>query len=148
MQDMVAEEYHLDVLGINLHGSRKTSKKQICVSLPQAKRVRKNQNSIRVPGTRGRDQPVSDRPNPTKLIQIRPIPWSLGQIWPNHVPDVVRPILAPESRSRGIRWGDRHHFSSRICSDGSRGLGGGSEVRPIGNSGGWGVRGSKVLLSV
>ena len=96
-------------------------KKKNCVSLPQAKRVRKNQNSIRVPGTRGRDQPVSDRLNPTKLIQIQPIPWSLGQIWPNHVPDVVRPILAPESRSRGIRWGDRRHFSSRICSDGSRG---------------------------
>ena len=34
---MVAEEYHLDVLGINLQGGRKTSKKQICVSLPQAK---------------------------------------------------------------------------------------------------------------
>ena len=37
VQDMVAEEYHLDVLGINLQGGRKTSKKKNCVSLPQAK---------------------------------------------------------------------------------------------------------------
>ena len=50
---------------------------------------------------------------------------------PNHGPDVVRPILAPEQRSQPIRWGDRHHFSSRICSDGSRGLGGGPRCAPL-----------------
>ena len=50
---------------------------------------------------------------------------------PNHGPDVVRPNLAPESRSQPIRWGDRHHFSSRICSDGSRGLGVGPRCAPL-----------------
>ena len=98
----------------------------------EAKKHQKNKFALVSPKQRGtkktkfcqstRDQgqePAGIRP--TKSDQINPIPWSLGQIWPNHVPDLVRPILAPESRSRGIRWGDRPHFSSRICSDGSRG---------------------------
>ena len=36
--------------------------------------------------------------------------------------NVARPILAPESRFWGIRWGNLHHFSRSICSDRSWGL--------------------------
>ena len=62
---------------------------------------------------------------------------------PNHGPHVVRPILAPEQRSQPIHWGNRHHFSSRICSDGSWGLGRGPKCAPLeiqreGGSGGEG----------
>ena len=35
--------------------------------------------------------------------------------------NVARPILAPESRFWGIRWGNLHHFSKSICSDRSQG---------------------------
>ena len=43
--------------------------------------------------------------------------------------NVAKPILASESRFRGIRWGDRHGFSRSICSDRSLGaqMGGGVE---------------------
>ena len=97
--------------------AEKHQKKQIALVSPKQRGMKKSKfwQSTRDQG----QGPAGIRP--TKSNQINQIPWSLGQIWPNHVPDVVRPILAPESRSRGIRWGDRNHFSSRICSDGSRG---------------------------
>ena len=42
---------------------------------------------------------------------------------------VAEPILVPESRFRGIRWGNLHHFSRSIRSDRSRGSGEGSEMK-------------------
>ena len=40
-QDMVAGEYHLDVLGISLQGSEKTKKKKIALVSPNEKDGRK-----------------------------------------------------------------------------------------------------------
>ena len=83
LQDIVAGEYHLDVLGINLQGGRKNVKKKNCVSPPQEKGGRKNRNFGTVPGTRGQGTGtswVSYQPDPTKIdpdpassvAQIRP----------------------------------------------------------------------------
>ena len=44
-----------------------------------------------------------------------------GQIATKVTKHVAEPILAPESRFRGIRWGNLHHFSKSIRSDWSRG---------------------------
>ena len=74
---MVAEEYHLDVLGINLQGGRKTSKNKIALVSPKQRGGDRNSNFGRVPGVRdqgsGTSQ-VSYRPGPTK---IDPDPASL-----------------------------------------------------------------------
>ena len=40
-----------------------------------------------------------------------------GQIATQVAKYVAEPILAPESRFRGIRWGNLHHFSRSIRSD-------------------------------
>ena len=71
LQDMVAEEYHLDVLGINLQGGEKTFQKTNCESFPQEKGGPKNQNliySTRDQGSGLRDQPCII---PTKFDQDR-----------------------------------------------------------------------------
>ena len=52
-----------------------------------------------------------------------------GQIATQVAKYVAEPILAPESRFRGIRWGNLHHFSRSIRSDRSRGSGEGSEMK-------------------
>ena len=44
-----------------------------------------------------------------------------GQIATKVAKDVAEPILAPESRFRGIRWGNLHHFLRSICWDWSWG---------------------------
>ena len=117
MQDMVAEEYHLDVLGINLQGGRKTSKKQICVNLPQAKGGEKMKILAEYQGSGTRGQGPAryhtDQVRP-KLIQIRPL---CGSNQAKVARNVAEPILAPEKKSRGIRWGNRHHFSKSIWSE-------------------------------
>ena len=45
-----------------------------------------------------------------------------GQIATKVAKHVAEPILAPESRFRGIRWGNLHHFSKSIRSDWSWGV--------------------------
>ena len=40
-----------------------------------------------------------------------------GQIATQVAKYVAEPILAPETRFRGIRWGNLHHFSRSIRSD-------------------------------
>ena len=52
-----------------------------------------------------------------------------GQLATQVAKYVAEPILAPESRFRGIRWGNLHHFSRSIRSDRSRGSGEGSEMK-------------------
>ena len=44
-----------------------------------------------------------------------------GQIATQVAKYVAEPILAPESRFRGIRWGNLYHFSKSIRSDWSGG---------------------------
>ena len=51
-----------------------------------------------------------------------------GQIATKVTKHVAEPILAPESRFRGIPWSNLHHFSRSIRSDRSRGSGEGSEM--------------------
>ena len=66
-------------------------------------------------GTRGQGPARyhTDQVRP-KLIQIRPL---CGSNQAKVARNVAEPILAPEKRSRGIRWGDRHHFSRSIWSE-------------------------------
>ena len=78
MQDIVAGEYHLDVLGINLQGGRKNDKKKHCVSPPQEKRGEKIAilAQYQGPGVRGQGpagyHTSQIRP---RSIQIRPVLW-------------------------------------------------------------------------
>ena len=114
MQDMVAEEYHLDVLGINLQGGRKTSKNKFALVSPKQRGGEKMKILAEYQGSGTRGQGPAryhtDQVRP-KLIQIRPLCGSNQTKVARNVPE---PILAPEKRSRGIRWGDRHHFSRSI----------------------------------
>ena len=66
-------------------------------------------------GTRGQGPARyhTDQVRP-KLIQIRPL---CGSNQAKVARNVAEPILAPEERSRGIRWGDRHGFSRSIWSE-------------------------------
>ena len=79
LQDIVAGEYHLDVLGINLQVGRKNVKKIICVSPPRKRGGRKNRNFGTVPETRGQGTPGPAGYHTSQIrprsIQIRPVLW-------------------------------------------------------------------------
>ena len=67
---------------------------------------------------------ISDHHSEISVPPVQLASWSRkkcshfwGQIATKVAKHVAKPILAPESRFRGIRWGDRHHFSRPICSD-------------------------------
>ena len=63
-----------------------------------------------------------------------------GQIATKVSKHVAEPIFVPESRFRGVRWGDRHGFLRSNFSDQSRGpwMGGMGQIFPGGVDGGEG----------
>ena len=116
LQDMVTGEYDLDVLGINLQGGEKTSKKTFALVTPKQRGGQKMKIPSLYQGPGVRDQLAARyhadlfRPN-----------WSKSDHFcgPNQAKlprNVAEPMLAPEKRSRGIRWGNLHHFSRSIWS--------------------------------
>ena len=116
LQDMVAGEYHLDVLGINLQGGQKTSKKKIAGVSPRRKGA-KNLNFIN--STRDQGSELRDQPGiiPTRSDQDRSRSCQFcGSNQAKVAKNVAEPILAPEKTSPGIRGGDRHGFSRSIWS--------------------------------
>ena len=117
LQDIVAGEYHLDVLGINLQGGRKNVKKKKSALVPPRRRGEKKSkiwHSTRDQGSGDRDQlgiiPARSDQDRSRSGQF------CGSNQAKVAKNVAEPILAPEKRSRGIRWGNRHGFSRSIWS--------------------------------
>ena len=116
LQDIEAGEYHHDVLGINLQGGRKNVKKQIALVPPRRRGEKKSEfwHSTRDQGSGDRDQlgiiPARSDQDRSRSGQF------CGSNQAKVAKNVAEPILAPEKRSRGIRWGNRHGFSRSIWS--------------------------------